>query len=498
MPQIINTNIASLNAQRNLNRSQGVLGEALQRLSSGLRINSAKDDAAGLAIAERFTSQVRGLNQAIRNANDGISLAQSAEGALGETSSNIQRIRELALQAANATNSPEDRKALQAEVSALQSEITRVADTTTFNNQKILDGTFTQAQFQVGMNVNETIEVSIQGARSNQLVNESVVSTNATANQGTGSATAAASALPAANTIATQTLTFTSGNGAQTQAITSNSSASDIAAATNSSTGPTGIRATAKTEATLSFSAAAGAISFSLGSTGDSTSVVTSSVTNASDLRDLANAINDVSGTTGISASISTNFASITLKDSNGDDINIENYTATGAGTLDVASADGSTENLASGGTDSTIVTGEVTFNSPEGFTVASSVANTAGSILNTAANTNTASSSSSIADIDVTSVQGANDALAILDSALQRVSSTRADLGAVQNRFETTISNLQTVSENASAARSRIQDADFAAETAKLTRGQILQQAGITVLAQANAVPQSVLSLLQ
>src|SRR3954467_14485489 len=160
MPQVINTNVASLNAQRNLTTSQGQLATALQRLSSGLRINSAKDDAAGLAISERFTTQIRGLNQAVRNANDGISLAQTAEGALGEVGNNLQRIRELAVQARNATLSSSDRAALQTEASALKSEIDRVSTTTSFNGVKLLDGSFTNQAFQVGADVGQTITVS--------------------------------------------------------------------------------------------------------------------------------------------------------------------------------------------------------------------------------------------------------------------------------------------------------------------------------------------------
>lgn len=275
MPQIINTNIASLNAQRNLNVSQNSLSTALQRLSSGLRINSAKDDAAGLAISERMTAQIRGMNQAARNANDGISLAQTAEGALVEIGNNLQRIRELAVQSANATNSEDDRDALQKEVDALVAEIDRVANQTSFNGTKLLDGSFASQVFQVGANEDETID-------------------------------------------------FT----------------------------------------------------------------------------------------------------------------DIEDVTASGLGvdSVDISGADGS---------------------------------NAAGVITT-------------------------------VDDALKIVNSTRADLGAIQNRFTSVVSNLQTSAENLSASRSRIQDADFAAETASLTRAQILQQAGVAMLAQANALPNNVLSLLR
>jgi flagellin len=273
MPQVINTNIASLNAQRNLNKSQGALNNSLQRLSSGMRINSAKDDAAGLAISERFTAQIRGLNQAVRNSNDGISLAQTAEGALGEVTNNLQRVRELAVQSANATNSSSDRAAMQQEVSQLVLEIDRVANQTNFNGVKLLDGSFAAQSFQVGANVGETIEITA-----------------------------------------------------------------------------------------------------------------------------------------------------------------IIDATQVGLG-LDTGS---------------------------------------------------------------VATVADANLLIDAVDSALDTVNGSRATLGAVQNRFESVVTSLQTSTESMSAARSRIQDTDFAAETATLTKSQILQQAGMAMMAQANSLPNNVMSLLR
>src|SRR3954470_24034755 len=217
MPQVINTNVASLNAQRNLTTSQGQLATALQRLSSGLRINSAKDDAAGLAISERFTTQIRGLNQAVRNANDGISLAQTAEGALGETGNALQRIRELAIQSANSTNSASDRAALNAESSQLLAEIQRNGLTTQFNGQNILDGTFSSAQFQVGANANQTINATISSAQTSSLGSYQVTS-GGTAVNGTA--------------LASGDLTI---NGTNV-GISNSGSAEDIAAAINNST----------------------------------------------------------------------------------------------------------------------------------------------------------------------------------------------------------------------------------------------------------------------
>ena len=448
-----------------------------------------------------FTSQIRGLVQAVRNANDGISLAQTAEGALSQTGENLQRIRELALQSANATNSSEDRKALQSEVNALQAEITRVADTTRFNGRVILDGNFSQQMFQVGANVNEAIAVTIRGASATDLANSAVTAASSTtASQGTGAVTAAAAALPATNTIAAQTLTFNTADGAQTQAVGAGDTAAEIVAATNGANGPTGVSATATTVATLDNLSAAGVVTFSLGSSGGSTTTVSANVTSTTDLTNLADSINDNSGTTGVTATLSSDRTSIELSDANGDDIQITDFTSTAAGaTIGLTGSGNATGiSLTDAGTDSAVVSGTVTFNSARDYSVESSIAETAGSVLNVAANVAVGSTRSTVASIDIGSADGALSALAVVDSALSMISSQRANLGAVQNRFESTIANLSNTAENASAARSRIRDADFAAETAELTRAQILQQAGLAVLSQANVAPQSVLSLLQ
>ncbi len=496
MPQIINTNTASLNAQRNLDRSQGSLNTALQRLSTGLRINSAKDDAAGLAISQRFTAQINGLNQAVRNANDGISLAQTAEGALGETGNILQRMRELSLQSANATNSASDRNALQAEVNQLQSEITRIASTTTFNGLKILDGSFTEQQFQVGANANETIQVSVQGAGSDDLGSNDVEGLNTTGNQGTGSAHAAANDTTGGNTIADQTLTIANSNGvSETVSVTAGDSAAQIAAAVNAKSGTTGVTAKATNEATLGNLSADGTVSFTLSSSGGGSASISAAVT-TTDLSNLADAVNAQSGKTGITAEVGDDLSTITLKDAEGNDINVADFTGAN---VDVQGLDGATATtLTSGGTDSTTVAGKVDFTSSDAFSVSSSVADSAGSVVSGAANAAVASTATNVSSIDISTVDGANTAVSIIDAALAQVSGIRANLGAVQNRFDSTISNLKTTSENASAARSRILDADFASETATLTKNQILQQAGLSVLSQANQQPQSVLKLLQ
>lgn len=497
MPQIINTNIASLTAQRALNTSQNELNVSLNRLSTGLRINSARDDAAGLAIANRFTSQVRGLNQAIRNANDGISLAQVSEGALQESTNILQRIRELSIQSANSTNSASDRASLNSEVNQLKQQLDAIANNTEFNGLKVLDGTFVAQSFQVGANANQTISFSIAGARGQDLANNTVSAANATADQGTASTTTSAAALPAANTIAAQTLTVSGTLGSTTVAVAAGDSAFTVAASVSNAEASTGVTADASSTATLGTLSADGTVTLTLGS-GGSTQTISASVT-TTDLGALATEINKVAGTTGISAT--TNGGELTLTQTEGRDINIENFNhSTASATIVVGSTSLATdpETLTQGAADSTIVSGTVTFNSSNSFSVSSSIANTAGSILNVAADTAVGSTQQLVSSIDISSQSGAQSAIQIVDSALATVSSIRADLGAVQNRFQSTIANLSATSENIAAARSRIQDADFAAETASLTRNQILQQAGISILAQANALPQQVLGLLQ
>lgn len=501
MPQIINTNIASLNAQRNLNTSQREGDTTLQRLSSGLRINSAKDDAAGLAISERFTSQIQGLNQAVRNANDGISLAQVAEGALGEAGNILQRMRELAVQSANATNSASDRNALQAEVNQLKEELERIATTTEFNGLKLLDGTFQAQKFQAGANENQSISVSITGARTDSLANNTVSEANTTANQGTGSATAAASGTaPAENNIAAQNITVSSSLDTQTISIDDGDTAEEIAEAINNGAQTTGVTASARTTATLSGLDAAGTVSLTLVN-GAQESSVSAQISDPDDLRPLAREINRASGQTGITAEV--NGGELTLIQESGRDIVVQGFTTNAAGpdnTIDFqGSADAAVTPLVSGGADSIRASGEITFDSAVSFAVSSSVNAAAGSIFDNANNDEAVGSTpETVASVDISSAKGATDALAILDAALETVSSIRADLGAAQNRFESTIANLSTTSENLSAARSRIQDADFAAESANLARTQVLQQAGLSVLAQANARPQQVLQLLQ
>jgi flagellin len=383
MPQIINTNMLSLNAQRNLNQSQSVQATAIQRLSSGLRINSSQDDAAGLAISERFTTQIRGMSQAARNAQDAIGLAQTAEGALASVSNNLQRMRELAVQSANGSNSQGERDALQLEFDQLRQEVNRISAQTAFAGVKLLDGTFANVNFQVGANAGETLSIS------------------SLANVASGSL---------------GTYTSASVSGAAATAFTA------ITAGDLTLDGPT-------SAAGISL----GAISAAANATERATQIRT--------------AVNAVSAQTGVYA-VEGSGTTVTLR-------------STGAITIGLA------------GTATTATTG---------LTAAT-----------TATATQTGFTSNSIA-----TVAGSNEALLAMDGALSSVASSRATMGAIQSRFEALISNLQINTENLTAARSRIMDADFAEETARLTRAQILQQAGTAMLAQANAAPQSVLALLR
>ena len=868
MPQVINTNIPSINAQRNLNSSQSSLQTSLERLSSGLRINSAKDDAAGLAISNRFTSQIRGLTQAVRNANDGISLSQTAEGALSESTNILQRVRELSIQSANSTNSSQDRLSLQSEVNQLVSELDRIANTTTFNGLKVLDGSFTAQSFQIGAEANQTINVNISGATADTIGINKVSTDNATvgievatsgfsvatsttafntaavgddattalgtligdqqlsvtgpggttlvdidaasnnrdasdiaaalnniagvrataepnsasfaataaptnvhtgdvvtfdlvtgdgansetvsfvvdtspgayktafdnaidtaltnigdadlsynsttqtitsakganigienfdtednatitldnfaddtAGSGTGYSftidgnavtatvstgdtalnisnaiitaintgaagtagitatlngtsdgvvitgtgeqgldiaaftlvgagatnddgavdvtaatgtttsagtvadaagvgTGAATIAPVANEL--DTISFSgqtvqelgalgvdgagsesaikvssltvlmedaginiasdeaigtsvlnsalganaaltagsamsdtsSGNFSQAQTLTitgdatgnvdiaADSTASQIVASINKIADSTGVNATATTTATLSNLDTNGIVSLTLNGSTVSANVTTT------DLSELAVAINDKSGATGISASLSVDSSSIELTHSTGEDIDLLNFSSSAANvasssvvSMRVTGGEGGSVDLQDGTAidlDSTVVGGNIELQSNGSFTVSSNVAESAGGLFSGSANDINASALQTVNTIDISTKAGANSAIDITDGALAKIDSIRADLGAIQNRFSSTISNLNTAVENFSAARSRIQDTDFAAETANLTRAQVLQQAGVAMLAQANSLPQLVLSLLQ
>jgi flagellin len=494
MAAFINTNVSSLNSQRNLNTSQSSLTTSLQRLSSGLRINSAKDDAAGLAISERMTSQIRGNDQAARNANDGISLAQTAEGDMAQIGTNLQRMRELAVQSSNASNSAGDRAALDNEAQQLSAEIDRVASTSSFNGVKLLDGTFNAQTFQVGAN-----------ATSNDRITISAISSARTTALG-GSGTSTATSVTSTATTAALTAGAVTLNGYQVGASSIGAaagqaadSAYSIAQAINAVSAQSGVTATAQTTsvtgaAATAFTGLTAANSLSVN--GVAVGAIAAGGNAAGQGANTAAAINLVSGQSGVTAT-ADNTGKVTLAAADGRNISLlalgtttaaTALTNTGLVTGDVAGP------VAAVTTHGTV---KLDSNAAAGITVGGGAVASAGLTLGTTAPTTTLTVNS-ISSISLSTVSGAQNALAAIDGALTTVNSSRASLGAYQNRFASVVSSLQTTSENLSASRSRIQDTDFAHETAQLTRGQILQQAGTAMLAQANSLPNGVLALLR
>jgi flagellin len=480
MGLIINTNIASLNAQRNLNFSTARLNKSFERLSSGKRINTAGDDAAGLAISERFTSQIRGLGQAIRNSNDAVSLVQVTEGALQESTAILQRIRELAVQAASDVNTQADRSSLQDEIDQLKDELKRIGDTTTFNGQKLLDGSFTDKYFHVGMNFRETVRVRVRDARS-ETIGRWAVQTGA--NVTTNALSAGDVFLNGVTVRATRpqddllSTTFSTG------------SAIAKAAAINDSTSFTGVSAYANPAIRAGVGNIAGGTLDQTNNITINGRTITGLTVAADDANDsLVNAINAEFDFTGVIASRDDN-GRIQLEARDGRNIELV-FGGNGGVISGLQPAVGPiAANSAS------VTTGTVTLNSENQYQVTGANEQFIGFQLDALIGVNTAQA---VTTVDITTRDGANLALLIVDRAIAQISSDRAELGAVQNRLDSTISNLSTTVENASAARSRILDADFAAETAALSRNQILQQAGTSILAQANQQPQQVLTLLQ
>lgn len=597
MGMFINTNVASINGQRNLNKSTGMLENSMQRLSSGLRINSAKDDAAGMQISNRLTSQINGLTVAVRNANDGISMAQTAEGALQESTNILQRMRDLAIQAANGNYSDSDRKALQEEVTQLQAELDRIATTTTFGDRKLLDGSFGTEAFQVGAKSFETINVSVASFRTTDMGNTKYELAQLNSGFGLTSRQVDFNDTSVNISVGTQTYqTFSNGTeiGMGGMAITNTMSQTEIAdvhigalgislAAASDNTlnlevegelgsslitlenrdssaykvqetinaisSTTGVKAEARTTISLDFyrggtneatndvgvftdSDASNSpiteltFSFELRGmntyeSGQPTSKVSFTLTNTEDLRAAVNSINEVAPTTGIAASM-TGDGRLILTSERGDNIRIENLQISGENTSQAAIrantyayngdvndrgaviSDGFlvTGAAASTYTDSSAVyaefVGTVELKANDAFKVTlQSAYESAGILGGTHETLSSISAKQSVDQIDIGTARGAQKAIDVIDGALKYIDSQRAALGAVQNRLTSTISNLENVVENASSSRSRIRDTDFALETANMTKNQILQQAGTSILAQANQLPQAALSLL-
>lgn len=595
MALVISTNTASLNAQRQLINSGAALDKATERLSSGNRINSAKDDAAGLAIANRMTSQVRGLDQAVRNANDGISLIQTAEGALQESTNILQRMRELSVQSANGIYSDSDRKTLQAEVKQLQSELTRISETTTFNGQKLLDGSLGTKDLQIGSEANQTVGVSIGSFSASSIggstgdvvsaettlakliagsvaaVKFSVNDKQITALSATGNAetvnkmidslnadlktvgvSAATISEYTADTVGTgklitgtDTLTITvkDGNGNdQAFNITGTNSMAEIVDKVNTLASGV-VQASINDQGKMVLTAAnAESITVAAAATagGDALDAIGADTTTSADFSLVFNKLPGNSAPIKITSDATA--ANVTLlKDAGflahqidgtlqssavtagkldkGDlIINGVEIGAVAAGTaqttpLTQTAIQNQASNLVKAINEKSAETGVIAFVSGTGSAQVSMKSSTGDeisikfgdNITDADAKTrtglierNASEGAGSVASIDISSASGAQRAIGILDKALEQVAATRADLGAVNNRLDHTVSNLANISEKTSSAKSRIMDADFAAETAALSRSQVLQQAGTAMLAQSNARPQQVLSLLQ
>ena len=488
MSLTINTNLASLNAQRNLDHSQASLTTSLQRLSSGLRINSAKDDSAGLSISERMGSQIRGLNQAARNANDAISLAQTTEGNLAEISNVLQRIREIAVQSANDTNTTADRTSLQNEVTSLTAEIDRIANAAQFNGSNLLDGSFTSKTFQVGANSGQSIAVAISGAKNSDL------GLTGSATVSVAGSTAALSFTPTTTTISGIAIGSLSDDGVSYVGATKSGATSTLAIANaiNAQT-TTGVSAKATTSVTSTaitghaLATVAGEMSIN----GVDIGALTAAASAADRSAQLIVAINAKSGSTGVVATAAS-LTTYTLTAADGRNIAIS---STATATTDGHSTAANIQTATGFSVSNTVAItnyGQLTLTAGKNIVVAGAAIGTASPI---AIGTYVKSGSSTV---DVSSQILSSSAISQIDSAIDTINTQRATLGTVQSRFESVIANLKTSSENVSAARGRIRDTDFAAETANMTRNQVLQQAGVAMLAQANALPNIVLSLLK
>jgi len=505
MGNVIQTNVSSIGAQRSLGKTNEALSTTFQRLSTGLRINSAKDDAAGLQISNQLTSQINGLGVAVRNANDGISLAQTAEGALQETTNILQRIRDLSLQSSNASNSVSEREALQAEVSQLQSEVDRIANTTRFGSRGVLNGSFSNQAFQVGAFAAETISFSIASSRGEDLGRINTLSFGGFATAG-ASATAAT---PASLIDENQTLTFAIDGKSTDISVSANESVRSIQDKINSTVGK--VTADAKTTARVTFA--------NFDNAGDTATFTVNGI----QLTSVTGNTTDTATATAVKAAIDADsrLSNLTVTDNADGTLDIVDETGADVVFNDVTQVQGGgvantvqvqARNFANGAA----IGNNVTVTSGEGSLVTGDIsftttASTSGSLLSSSGtggvttSTTAAAGVGTITDtgnrvstIDISTFAGAQSAIDVVDAALTTIDSQRGDLGAIQNRLSSTISNLGSIIENVSAARSRIRDTDFAVETANLAKNQVLQQAGLSILAQANASSQSVLSLLQ
>ncbi len=518
MSLVLNTNIGSLNAQNNLTGSQTSLATSLERLSSGLRINSAADDAAGLAISSQFTTQINGTNQAVRNANDAVSETQTAGGALNTVVSNLQSIRTLAVEAANGSNSASDRQALDAQVQQQISEISQIASQTSFNGLSVLNGSSGVTTYQVGANVGNTISINLtQGVGANQIGAVASETTEVSNAATTGALKIAVGTAPAVNVAASSqyaTTAKTSGGVAYQDA----TSAYAKAAAINGA-GASGLTATATNNQLVAFTNTALATGTtgngSYGLTVNGVSVLSTTV--APSIGDIITAINSfASQDGGVSAAAGPSAGTLLLTAADGSNIQLSQTFTAATGTVtgansggitsvqayDPAAASGvgavvpgTTATTAASGANiaATTFQGQVSLSAGQNIAISGADLATVGY-----ASAQTITASGTLAGNNVLTVAGANATIQAVDSALQTVSGFQSQLGAIQNRFTAAVGNLTSTAQNLTQSRSTIQDADFAAETANLTQAQVLEQAGISVLAQANQQPQLILKLLQ
>ncbi|MGI2179021.1 flagellin [Shewanella frigidimarina] len=498
----VNTNVTSMKSQNSLNSANSKLSTSMERLSTGMRINSAKDDAAGLQISNRMSSQINGIGVAMRNANDGISMAQTAEGAMSESTNILQRMRDLSLQSANGSNSAEDRTSMQKEITSLQDELTRIADSTSFAGSKLVDGSFGTKNFQIGANANETISLTMSDV-SSAAIGRTYKSFDTST---TLTATAAAGTEAGAGTLA-----ISIGGTSSSIALQADMTAQDVQDKVNSLDGISDVAVTqgAETPAVKAISVAMSAITVTNGETlalkiGDQDISLIGTASSATDAVTFKGQIEAAAAASNLTVVESTGSYVFTGSD-DGSQFTI------GA---DIAAANGTGTSVSFGGTATTglvaatdvtavsyattngaaVIAGEFTVDL-SGAKLDSDIASVSvgGTDMTLAAGT----TFKSVAGVDLSTAAGAQDAIGVIDAAIASIDSQRADLGAVQNRMNFTISNLSNVQTNVTDARSRIQDVDFAAETAQLTKQQILSQTSSAMLAQANQLPQTALSLL-
>ncbi|CRK76110.1 B-type flagellin [Nereida ignava] len=498
---VINTNTASINAQYNLSKVNKEMESAMEQLSSGKRINSAADDAAGLSIATRMESNIRGLNMAVKNAADAQSLIDTAEGAMGEQTNILQRMRELAVQSSNATNSVADRLALQDEVTQLRTELDRIASTTSWAGDNLLNGDFLSKTFQIGAMASESVSLSIANQSSGYLGVYRFDSTAQT--QGVTDATS--------DKIVTD-FDILGKDGAAEAAFAAGSTAKTIAAAVNADSSGTGVTAEAVTKARISLDAVpTSTVTFNLNG-GGTAAAVSATVVSNTDLTSVLDAINALSGTTQITATFDgTDKSKLILSDADGDDILIENFSDTGTATnltVEAGNFDGTSWETgvdvisAATGANDAVVSGVVRMESSQAFTIsdqeAAAADNTAVTGYFGSGNAGGTATLSAVSSLSIATTAGAQSAISVIDGALGRVNEVRSELGAISNRLDYTMSNLGNIVVNTEASQSRIEDADFAKATGDLTKAQIMSQAATAMLAQANSSKQGVLSLLQ